>query len=222
MPELNPAPTELTTAATDLLVAVLCVYAVLRLGRVARPSHWRTRLWQGVFALTGLGALLGALAHGLAWPQAVGAALWHPLYLALGLAVALILVGALHDRWGVDTARRALVPMLLVGTGAYVVTQALDGAFVVFLLYEGGATLAALGIYAHIARRGTHAGAGTIAAGLALNLVAAAVQASDLSFTLVWPFDHNGLFHLVLLPALALVLIGVGKGEEVNRGPPGA
>ena len=213
MPELNPSPTELTTAATDLLVAVLCLYAVLRLGRSGSASRWRTRLWQGVFALTAVGAALGALTHGMAWPVAVYAALWHPLYLALGLAVALILVGAVHDRWGVGPARRLLIPMLLVGTTAYLVTQALDGAFVVFLVYEGGATLAALGIYAQLAMRGNRAGAGTIAAGLALNLVAAVVQASDLAFTLVWPFDHNGLFHLVLLPALALVLIGVGKEQ---------
>jgi hypothetical protein len=36
-----------------------------------------------------------------------------------------------------------------------------------------------------------------------LNLVAAAVQASDVTIRLIVPFDHNGVFHLVQLVAIA-------------------
>jgi hypothetical protein len=152
--------------------------------------------------------------HGVVLPAALGAALWHPLYLGLGLAVALILVGAVLDARGRASARRGLWPALATGLAAYGVTQALDGVFVVFLVYQGLATGAALVLYAGLAVRGKLPGAATVTAALALNLVAAAVQASDLSLRLIWPFDHNGLFHLLLLPALGLLYGGIAQGQS--------
>lgn len=214
MVELQPSPTELTTAATDLVLALGCACAVWRLVAGRSGDASRRHLWSAVFALVGLASLLGAVVHGVALPPTLGAALWHPLYLGLGLAVALILVGAVLDARGRAPARRALWPALATGLAAYGVTQALDGAFVVFLIYQGLATGAALALYAGLAVRGGLPGAATVTVALALNLVAAAVQASDLSLRLIWPFDHNGLFHLLLLPALGLLYAGIARGQS--------
>jgi hypothetical protein len=217
MVELQPSPTELTTAATDLILALACAGAVWRLVAGRPGDAWRRHLWSAVFALVGLASLLGVVVHGVVLPAALAAALWHPLYLGLGLAVALILVGAVLDARGRASARRGLWPALATGLAAYGVTQALDGAFVVFLVYQGLATGAALALYAGLAVRGGLPGAATVTVALALNLAAAAVQASDLSLRLVWPFDHNGLFHLLLLPALGLLYAGIAQGQSQTR-----
>lgn len=222
MVELQSSPTELTTAATDLVLALGCGLAAWRLlAHVRHGDPFRWRLWSGVFALIGGAALLGAVAHGIVLPAWLVAALWHPLYLALGLAVALILVGALLDARSRTMARCGLWPALGTGLVAYGVTQVLDGAFVVFLIYQGLATGAALVLYAGLAVRGGLPGAATVAFALVLNLVAAAVQASDLSLHLVWMFDHNGLFHILLLSALGVLYRGIVQGEPRTRGPTG-
>jgi hypothetical protein len=55
-----------------------------------------------------------------------------------------------------------------------------------------------------------------ISVGIALTIVAAAVQASALSVRLIVPFDHNGLFHLVQLIATAAFANGLRRGLETN------
>jgi len=40
--------------------------------------------------------------------------------------------------------------------------------------------------------------------------VAAAIQATQAaSFTFIWPFDHNGVFHLVQMVALVVLCAGL-------------
>ena len=213
MIDLQTSPTELTTAATDLLLAIGCAFATWRLLHETRGASFRRRLWGGIFALVGLASLLGAVAHGLVLPGWLAEAIWHPLYLALGLSVALILVGALLDARGINSARHWLGPALAVGVTAYAVTQALGGAFIVFVVYEGLATITALTLYFRLALRRALPGAALVAGGLALNLVAAGVQASDLKIEIVFNFDHNGLFHIILIPALILLYSGIEKGH---------
>ena len=212
MLELQTSPTELSTAATDLVLGVGCAVAAWRLGE-GRAS-FRLGTWRAVFTLLAVASLLGGVAHGLHLPPGLTTAIWHPLYLALGLAVALVLVGALYDARGERVAERARIPLLLLGVTAYAATQALDGNFVVFVLYEGLVTLAALVLYARLAWSGTFPGAGPIVLGLLLNLVAAAVQASDLYLEIFFELDHNGLFHIILMPAFMLLYGGVKRGPH--------
>ncbi len=212
MIELTASPTELTTAATDFLLAVGCAFAAWRVG--LGQASFRHANWRAVFTLLAGASLLGAVVHGLGLPSWLATALWHPLYVALGLAVALLLVGALYDARGESSARGWRRPLLGLGVAAYALTVVLDGAFLVFVLYEGVATLTALALYSRLALVGTLPGAWRIVAGLALNLVAAAVQASDLELEMIFHFDHNGLFHIVLMPAFALLYSGIAAGPR--------
>ncbi len=46
--------------------------------------------------------------------------------------------------------------------------------------------------------------------GILLSLLAAAVQTrGTVAFTLIWPFDHNGVFHLIQLLGLVALLWGI-------------
>ena len=100
MLELIDSPTERTTAATDALLALLCLGGVLYLRRFRAQDAWKVRIWSAAFALLGAAAPLGALAHGLALADEVKPWLWGPLYLCLGLAVALFGNGCRPRRRG--------------------------------------------------------------------------------------------------------------------------
>jgi hypothetical protein len=93
---------------------------------------------------------------------------------------------------------------------------ALAGGLYLFVVYEAVAMLSALAIYAYLATTGRLRGAGVISLSIVVNLAAAGVQASDLSIQIIFPFDHNGIFHLIQMVGVAM--LGVGVGMERDSG----
>jgi hypothetical protein len=218
---LNPALTELTTAATDALIALVSLVCMAALLRHRTEHRWRVTIWSWVFALLSCASVLGALAHGLDLAPPTRAWLWRPLYLSLGLVVALFVVGAFTDFLGDKAARRALIPLLGLALAFFVVSQAGTGSFSIFVAYEGLAMMAALGMYLSLAIRGTLAGAGTITAGILLNIAAAVIQSVDsIAVTILVPFDHNGVFHLVQVAALVTLTAGLLRSMARQRADP--
>jgi hypothetical protein len=215
--QLTSSATELTTAATDAAVGLLCLAVLLRLVAIPVNATWKRALWCCVFGLLGLASFLGAVVHGLELSESVRALLWRPLYLSLGLAVALFLIGGIHD-WRGETAARALLPWAIgIGVSFFALTQLLAGAFLIFVVYEATAMVATLAMYLILSTTGRLAGARMITVGIGLSIVAAAVQASALSLRLIVPFDHNGLFHLVQLMATAALANGLLRGLETRQ-----
>jgi hypothetical protein len=211
--QLNPVPTELTTAATDALIAATAGICVLLLQRWRERDRWRAAIWSWVFGLLAVAGLLGAAVHGLVLSARLQTLLWQPLFLSLGLVVALFVVAAMYDWRGREVARRALPIMLVVALLFYAITRLASGTFLVFVLYEAAAMLFALAIYVALAVRRTMTGADWIAGGIGLNIVAAAIQASGaVSVTVIWPFDYNGVFHLVQIVAIVVLMRGLAKG----------
>lgn len=210
---LNPAITELTTAATDVLIAAVALGCIGALRRGCSKHRQRVAIWSWVFGLLVFSSLLGALAHGLDLSSTAQSWLWRPLYLSLGLVVAMFVVGAVLDMKGENVARAWLAPMLVLAVAFFTVTQFGSGSFKSFIVYEALAMLGALGVYLLLARERRLAGAGTVAAGIMLNIVAAIIQANGtVSMTIIVPFDHNGVFHLVQIVALIVLTRGLAHG----------
>ena len=202
-------PTELTTAATDLLLAVLAITAWVILNRDG-PDGLRGLLWRTVFVLLAITALLGAIAHGLVLGETAFANIWRATYLGLSLLVAAFFLAALRDVMGDSAARRGSLVVTLVAFAAWTVFLVDPDNFLPFVIYEIMAMLFALAGFVWLSIRGSLPGAGWIAASIAVNIVAAAIQASEaVAFTLIWPFDHNGVFHLVQMPGIALLVQGL-------------
>ena len=208
------SPTELTTSATDAALAIECVVIMTYLWRAPAGDRWRTGLWCWVFGLIAFSSLLGAVAHGLEMPDSVRETIWKPLYLSLGILVALFIVGAVFD-WRGRAAAVRLVPWG-IGAGAvfFGLTEFFGGAFIVFGVYEAAAMVTALAIYSFLAAMHRLKGAGVVAAAILLNLAAAGVQATDVSVRIVFPFDHNGVFHLVQMAGTAVLGLGLRTGRE--------
>ena len=101
--ELVDVATERTTAATDAVMALAAAAAIVVLRRTTPRSFGRA-VWQAAFAALALASVLGAVAHGLELLPATRELLWQPLYLALGVTMALFVVGAVRD-WRGDGGR---------------------------------------------------------------------------------------------------------------------
>jgi len=209
--ELAGQATERSTAATDALLAMAAVLAILVLRRHTATSFGRS-VWQGSLAALALASILGAVAHGLALPDDSRDLLWQPLYLSLGVTMALFVVGAVRDWRGDTAARRALLPMLALAVMFYGLTRLTDGNFLAFVVFEAGALLFSLAVYLALVAGPRRSGAGVMAAALAVSLGAGAVQASKIgSVHLVWEFDHNGVFHLVQLLGIVLLVAALRR-----------
>jgi hypothetical protein len=215
--QINSPATELTTAATDALLALVCVCLIAGISTFRAQHRWKTRLWSWVLGLLALASFLGAIAHGFDLSPGLRNLLWQPLYLALGIDVVLFVLGGVYDWLGEGVARRMFPGVVLIGGLFYCVTLMMSGAFVVLVAYEGAAMAAAMAIYMMLAARIRLPGAVTIAVAIVLNILAAALQASAVRITVVWPFDHNGVFHLVQMAALLVLGHGLRASMSCQK-----
>jgi hypothetical protein len=210
--QLNPSTTELTTAATDAALGSLCLWVLLWLRSIRAIAAWKKLVWGSVFALLVLASALGTLVHGLQLSESVRAIAWQPLYLSLGLAVAFFLVGGIGD-WRGEATARVLFPWAIgLGVSFFAMSWLFGGAFVIFVVYEVSVMMAALAIFLFLTITRRLPGAGMVALGIGLSLVAAGIQVSQLRLRVIVPFDHNGLFHIVQLIATAILAHGLRLG----------
>ncbi|MDD2760161.1 MAG: hypothetical protein PHH11_07690 [Methylomonas sp.] len=203
-------PTEQTTAATDLAVALLALFFAFRVWRLSKYDDKKANIWVTVFLLLSIAGVLGTIAHGLALDDKIRNLLWRPLYLSLGLLVSYFVVATVYDVWGESITSRVVRPMIFLGVAFFVAAIAWPDDFIIFIVYEAAAMLFALIGYSWLTIRRLLNGAGLILWGILLSIVAAAVQAGKLiAFQFIWQFDHNGTFHLIQIVALAFLFMGL-------------
>jgi hypothetical protein len=205
-------PVEQTTAITDIILAAVALGGIffLQRGPTNYGEFFKITIWSAAIGLIGLAAALGATAHGLVLTQTLNQRIWQMLNMALALAVSLFVVGVAYDLWGLAASYKALPVMLISGLGFYLATLIYPGIFFVFIVFEALALFFALGAYVFLSFQGDLAGAGPMAIGILISIFAAGIQAKkSISFTLIWQFDHNGIYHLVQVVGLILLLIGL-------------
>jgi hypothetical protein len=207
-------PAEKTTAVTDIILALIALggIAYLRCLLLISDQRWKINIWSAAIGLIGLAAVLGAAAHGLELARTFHRRIWQALNLALGLAVSLFVVGVAHDLWGFEISVTTLPILLTAGLGFYLTTLIYPGIFFLFIVYESVALVFALGAYIFIAIHKDLPGAWLMATGVFVSIIAAGIQANKSMFlTLIWRFDHNGIYHLVQMVGLVLLLMGLRR-----------
>jgi len=215
---LIKSPTELTTSATDLFLAIECAFIMIGLWRAPAVDRWRTSLWCWVFGLLAFSSFMGVVAHGLAMQASRREALFIPLFLCLGVVVALLVIGALLDWRGRDMAKRLLWLSVAVTIIFFVLVQLVYGALIIFIIIEALAIIGALAIYSFLAVTHRLKGAEFISLAILLSLVAAGMLASQVSMKVLFPFDQNGVFHLIEIVALATLGWGLRIGMKPYPG----
>jgi hypothetical protein len=205
-------PAEQTTAITDIILAFVAGGGILFLrGPVLNNGElWKMNIWSGALGMIGLAAALGAAAHGLILSQSLHHRIWRVLNLALALAVSLFIVAVVYDLWGFPASLSALPIMLIVGLGFYLATLLYPGIFFLFIVYEALSLVFAFGTYVFLAIQGELKGAGLMAAGILLSIIAAGFQANKaVIVAIIWKFDHNGIYHLVQTVGLLFLVTGL-------------
>lgn len=100
----------------------------------------------------------------------------------------------------------------LVFASFFTITLFWPENFLIFIVYETAVMLFALGGYLWIAWRGYPEGAWWMAAGIFVSILAAGVQAvKTFSFTFIWVFDQNGVYHLIQMVGVVLLVTGLRK-----------
>ncbi|TVQ29191.1 MAG: hypothetical protein EA382_00550 [Spirochaetaceae bacterium] len=209
--------TELTTAITDLLMAAVALYAIMKIlsSRADQRIGQRAIVWSVAFGFLALAGVLGFVAHGFVLSDAAKELIWQPLYLSLGLTMSMFAVGVIIDLANRPAPRGVVVAFVVAGIGFYSLTLFVSGSFLVFILYEAVLLLFALGAYSAILIRRRKRFAAWMLAGIAVSITAAVVQATGTaSIQIVWAFDHNGLFHLIQIAGVALLLKGILPGPR--------
>jgi hypothetical protein len=211
-------PTEQTTAITDIILAMVAFGGILILcWNIANHSElWKIIIWSAAFGLIGLAAALGTVAHGLVISPAVHDRIWQLLNMSLALAVSLFVAGVVYDLWGLAVCLKVLPVMLIAGLSFFGATLLYPGIFFVFLVYEGLALIFALSAYIYLTVRGDLTSAVFMAAGILISILAAGIQANkSISLTVIWQFDHNGIYHIVQVVGLIFLLIGLQRSLPV-------
>jgi hypothetical protein len=210
--EFTRETAEQTTAITDIILALIAFGGILLLcWNIPNSSAlWKIIIWSTAFGWIGLAAALGAVAHGLVISPAVHDRIWQLLNMSLALAVSLFVAGVVYDLRGLTVCLKVLPVMLIAGLGFFGATLLYPGIFFVFIIYEGLALIFAFSAYIYLAVRGELAGAAFMAAGILISILAAGIQANkSISLTLLWQFDHNGIYHIVQAVGLLLLVYGI-------------
>ncbi|MEJ5357613.1 MAG: hypothetical protein WHT06_02965 [Desulfobacterales bacterium] len=200
------SPTERSSAATDVLLALLCAFFALAIGFSPAREPLRRTLWAILFAGVGGAALAGAVYHGLVLTPRTRRRLWRAVTLGLAVAAAAFAAilgaeigGTLSAAVGAGLFAAALLGSLAAAAPPW--------GFAAQSLLQGALLAVGTAVWGGLIPGRANPG---LAAGCAASLAAGLVQATRRArLRLFWEFDHNGLFHLLQAAGLALFAAGV-------------
>lgn len=190
------------TLLTDLLLGGLGLALARRLSRHARgDGHRAARWWVLALAAAGLAALAGGIWHGFHqhWAPLTGWLLWRVTVWSVGVASCAMLVATFHAR--VRAPLRGKLQILAVLQFAVYGLWMIGHSDFQWVIADYVPAMAVvLGLHGWAFWRRRLPADGWMVAGVAVSLVAAAVQALELA-----PdprFNHNDLYHVIQMAAL--------------------
>ena len=200
--------TEPMTMMTDYVMGALAFVLAMRIvGDAAAGRQLSGRLWAAALVMTAVAAFLGGTYHGfIQWmPGASGRALWKATLLATGIGSACLLAAAVTAATA-GALQRALLAVVVVKLLVYVWTIATKDQFALVIADYGTALLAVALAAWFIRPSGLTPAAWWITAGVAVAVVAGAIQWARLAPHV--HFNHNDLFHVVQMASLYLLYRG--------------
>lgn len=203
-------PAEQTTAITDLILAILSFWAIIKIRQAGSSAPLKGRIWSWVFILLTVAAFFGFIAHGFQMSEKTNYLFWQPINLALGLSISLFAAGAIYDlRDG--ALPKAVIPALVVlGVVFYFITVFIPGSFLVFIIYEAVVMIFALAAYISLAAKAKLPGGWWMVGGIFITIVAAVVQAmGTIKIQIIWEFDFNGIFHIIQMVGILVLVNGL-------------
>jgi hypothetical protein len=206
--------TEPVTLATDYALAAVCLWAGARL--YMKSESQRSRAFWGAACLAlGFSALLGGTYHGFqqSIPNFAASWLWKFTVLLIGLASFCMLAGSATATTS-GALRKGILVFAAIQLVAYEGWMLRHDQFI-WVIYDTASTMAAVLVL--FAFRHRTPGARWILAGVAASVVAALAQSSGLD--LHEHFNHNDLYHVVQIAAIALFYRGASTIRDWRMDP---
>lgn len=210
------SPPELTTAITDFILGCQSLIFLFMIRSYSRKEPLKIRIWSWVFGLLATVSIYGAVVHGIVMDRETQIALWMPLTFLLGMMVSIFAIGVMYDWKGSGVLKKATVTMLSLGViffiAMLILSKLVPNSFIIFIAYSGGTMLFSLVIYACLAAKRRDGSLVLMAAGIATIIVASVLQAMrSIHFTLIWEFDFNSVYHVIIMVAVILFYGGLRK-----------
>jgi hypothetical protein len=193
---------EPATVLTDLILSAMAVYFAFRLGRQQELEGMNVHLYFSyAFWALGLGALLGAMTHGIGRQLSVeiGRLIWRATLLSLGAAAFFLVLAMAYHAFPVRHVQVFEWSGILL-LALYTIVILRDDRFLWAVIFYTGALLVILAVMLHDLFSGVQEGPGLVVAGILVSFAAAIVQRSGL--TLHRHFNHNDLYHVVQMVGL--------------------
>jgi hypothetical protein len=194
---------EPTTTITDFILGIeaLAFGLILVVGRAAFPS---LPYWIAAMILLGIAAILGGIAHGLAYQP-----LFLAVYPTLSALIATLSIATIIDGFGIEIAARWRWPVIGLAILFILVALRFPRQFQIFAVFEGIVMLGVLAVYLWLAAAHALIGSGYIAAGIGITLLAAVLYMNKVGFTLIWHFNHNDVYHLIQMVGVLFLFLGL-------------
>lgn len=209
-------PTEQTTAATDVVFAVIAILIVFLLK--SDTNKKRNLMWKGYFFCYFIGGVLGAIGHGIKIDAGVLDVIWNVMYLFLGLGIGFFTIAVLNDLFNKKISKFLAGLCLLPSVLFYLVTVFISGSFTVFVVYTLAITIFGLVVYAIIFARTKDKAILILFSGISFTVltgVAHAFVTGEIHF--IWVFDKNSVMHIIQTAGLALTYLGIVKTQKLFR-----
>ena len=194
--------TEPMTMITDYAMGALALALAVRLfGMASSTGQLTIRLWAFGFVMTAVAAFVGGTYHGFIdlLPGVVGRVCWKITLVSTGLGSA-ALFGAAVLAATTGTLQWALMALVVLKLLVFLEVVLSRDNFLLVVIDYGSALLAVLLLAWFVRPTGITPAAGWLAAGVAVSVVAGAVQAFKLAPHRA--FNHNDLFHVIQMVAL--------------------
>ena len=196
------AITEPMTLATDLVLGTFAIALSLRLRkRTEGQERYAARWWALALFFAGLAAIVGGCWHGFTeWLSPLTAwVLWRITVWSVGAGGCAMLLGTIQAR--IPRARRQPLRILALAQFAiYAGWMLFHHEFIFVIIDYGLAMVVVLLVHGWAWVRSRRTADGWILAGVAVSVVAAAVQALELA---PHPhFNHNDLYHVIQMVGL--------------------
>ena len=208
--------TEMTTAVTDLINGIICVFLILRM-RKQWPHRVRTDLWALMFALFALVCFAGVIPHGLTISRELFSVFWMILYALMAFMMSALTAAIRFEVYGFADLRRNLtVNMCIASIGAVVLVLLSWQTSVGFISF--GACCAANMVYIlrlllrHLQERECLKYYLTAILLLAADTILQMVK--SIRFRVIWDFNYNGVYHFFLLLSMLVMYRGITLAQE--------
>ncbi|GAA5444557.1 hypothetical protein Misp06_02744 [Microbulbifer sp. NBRC 101763] len=216
--KLSSLQTELTSAATDIILALIALVALIYLVRYSPKGGRKYLAWKFFFFLTIVVTVLAATIHGLELSVQLSQRLWRVLFFFLGLFLIAFTTAICFDLLGEKATQKVLPYIPLIGIAFYVVTLLWPEGFLAYVIYQFSITFIIIFGYGRLAWLNKLNGSWYMALGGLLSLIAIYIQTKDsLYITLIWDFDHNGIYHMVQSVAVILFFLGIRRALLNNQ-----